>query len=137
LVDCTGCAVDWMTTVGVEDLFDVDAGVGASDWSGWDLMIVVDVILEGELFELKRRFGFRHVKPTVVVIPYSLLAPSVCICDFLRSAITEFLRTSKARIVSARIVIRRVKIGVPALFSSFCAVSLRKRFLKATSSVPI
>jgi hypothetical protein len=35
-----------MTTVGVEDLFYVDAGVGASNWSGWDLMIVVDVILE-------------------------------------------------------------------------------------------
>lgn len=49
---------------------------------------------------------------TFAATPYSLLAPRVCICDFLLSAITEFLRTSSARMVSARMVMRRVKIGV-------------------------
>lgn len=71
-----------------------------------------------------------------VVIPYSFLAPKVCIADLRLSAITEFLRTSRARIVSARMVRRRVRMGVAGLFSA-SAVSFRKRFLKATSNVPI
>jgi len=78
---------------------------------------------------------FLSALTTFAVMPYSLLAPSVCICDLRRSAITEFLRTSSARIVSRRIVIRRVRIGVLGLFAS--AVSFKNRFLNATSKVPI
>lgn len=63
---------------------------------------------------------------TIPVTPYSLLAPSVCICDFLRSAITEFLLVSKALSVSLRNVILRFRTGVPEKFHTkmynFCIV---------------
>lgn len=76
----------------------------------------------------------------------AVFAPRVCIDDLCRSAIIEFLRTSRARSVSRRIAMRLGSMGpVPlgagpsaadVLFAS-CEVSFRKRFLKATSSVPI
>lgn len=120
----------------VEDVFYVDACVGASDGAQWLLVVVIQVVLKNKIWLATKKSRFECFL-TLAATPYSLLAPSVCICDFLLSAITEFLRTSSARIVSARIVMRRVRIGVCALFSSCWAVSFKKRFLKATSSVPI
>lgn len=35
-----------MDTVRIEDLFDVDASIGTSDWTGGDLVIVVELILK-------------------------------------------------------------------------------------------
>lgn len=139
LVELAGHAVNIPatagTTVHVEDVLHAHAGVRNPHRPRW--RVVVGLLEENGV---RQNLEVEVPKATLTlfttpVMPYSLFAPSVCIWDLRRSAITEFLRTSSARIVSRRMVMRRVRMGVPLLFSS--AVSFRKRFLKATSSVPI
>lgn len=128
--DTTDTVNLWIrATIHIEHIFDIyRTSIWCAMRSNWRRHAQIIIQLLWEKFDPKLiligRYLFHlhicisliftdNVRTLAAAAPYSLFAPNVCIWDFRLSAITEFLRTSSARIVSRLIVMRRVRIGVP------------------------